>query len=65
MADAELRSFIPYEVPLHPGGGPNETARLVLPADLTIEEGERLAAFIKSLAFDLESTTASLPKRKD
>ena len=45
------RAFIPYEIPLRPG----VTARLVLPVDLTIEEGERLCAVIKSLAFDLEN----------
>ena len=44
----DARSFVPYEVPLRPGGG---TARLVLPADLSPAEAERLCEVINSLAF--------------
>jgi hypothetical protein len=42
--------FIPYEIllPERPG---REFARLVLPADLTAPEAERLCGVIRSLAF--------------
>jgi len=45
MAD-RVRPFIPYEIPL----GDGENARLVLPADLTIDEATRLCGVIRSLA---------------
>jgi len=42
-----VRQFLPYEVPLADG----ETARLVLPVDLTQEEADRICGVIQSLAF--------------
>ena len=41
------RPFIPYEVPIRDG----ESARLVLPADLTEAEAEHLCGVIRALAF--------------
>jgi hypothetical protein len=43
--------MIPYEVPLRSGG--ELRARLVLPADLTRLDADRLCRFISSLAFEL------------
>lgn len=43
--------MIPYEVPLRSGG--ELRARLVLPADLTRVDADRLCRFISSLAFEL------------
>jgi hypothetical protein len=43
--------MIPYEVPLRSGG--ELRARLVLPADLTRADADRLCRFISSLAFEL------------
>jgi hypothetical protein len=48
MADS-VRSFIPYEVPLNPDHL-RDSARLVLPADLTQAEADRLCGFIQALA---------------
>jgi hypothetical protein len=45
-AGPEARSWLPHEVPL----GDGESARLVLPADLTGAEAGRLCAVILSLA---------------
>jgi hypothetical protein len=44
--------MIPYEVPLRPSDSREDTARLILPADLTRADADRLTAFIMSLAFD-------------
>ena len=46
MADRpEGRPYIPYEVPL----GDGNTARLVLPADLTKAEADRICGVIQTL----------------
>ena len=42
------RPFIPYEIPL----GDGESARLVLPADLTEAEADHLCGVIRTLAFN-------------
>lgn len=44
--------MIPHEVPLHPGDDRGQWARVVLPADLTRAEANRLEAFLLSLAFE-------------
>jgi hypothetical protein len=55
-----VRPFIPYEIPL----GDGERARLVLPADLTQAEADRLCGVIQTLAFagipDEDELTAAL-----
>lgn len=40
-------SFIPYDIPVRPG----VRARLVLPADLTAAEAERLCRTVRAVAF--------------
>jgi hypothetical protein len=47
---ASLTPMIPYEVPLRSGG--QLRARLVLPADLSRVDADRLCRFISSLAFE-------------
>jgi hypothetical protein len=46
--------MIPYDVPLRTGG--DLRARLVLPADLTRADAQRLSRFIESLAFDSDQS---------
>ena len=41
-------TYIPYDVPVREGG---VRARLVLPADLSETEADRLCAFIRAVAF--------------
>jgi hypothetical protein len=51
---AGMTPMIPYEVPLRTGG--ELRARLVLPADLSRADADRLCRFISSLAFELPTT---------
>lgn len=48
-ATATATQMIPYDLPLRP---PNMLVRLTLPVDLTSADAERIAAFVRSLAFD-------------
>ena len=50
-------SYIPYDIPLRPG---RVHARLVLPVDLTADEGERLCGVIRAVAFPV--TLPALPR---
>jgi len=44
------RASIPYDVPLQPDGGRDNWARLVLPADLTAAEAERVCGVVRAVA---------------
>lgn len=46
----QVRPFIPYDIPL----GDGERARLVLPADLTQAEADRICGVIQTLPFAAE-----------
>lgn len=56
------RPFIPYEIPL----SDSERVRLVLPADLTQAEADRICGVIQTLAFavpeDHGGTDAGVPR---
>jgi hypothetical protein len=54
MTARHARPFLPYEIPLEVG----DSARLVLPVDMTAEEAERICGVIRSLAFPPEPTPA-------
>ena len=56
--------FIPYQIML-PGRPGHEFARLVLPADLTETEAERLCGVIRTLAFSKEAIDAAHQQERD
>ena len=58
MADRpDVRPFIPYDIPL----GDGERARMVLPADLTQAEADRICRVIQAIAMPDEPAEADRP----